>query len=174
MVDITLILKKPCDHCLFLQIQQYNSFKQDFLCFFWISSSYKHYLYKNQFMKARKTIVSTTNRSKNTTISKAFWVCLTFLAFSIYKLSNFITYKPIPLFKEHVLVGNALDWQKFNWHKSHRRNGYPQLTQKDSTQHTLLFSFVSMSTHKLEFPLQFVPLASISINHLLAKRPVLN
>ena len=32
-------------------------------------------------------------------------------------------YKPIPLFKEHVLVGNALDWQKFNWHKSHLQNG---------------------------------------------------
>ena len=90
-----------------------------------------------------------------------------------YKSYKILYNKPIPLFKEHVLVGNALDWQKFNWHKSHRRNGYPQLTQKDSKQHTLLFSFVSMFTPKLWFSLQFVPLASISINHLLAKRPVL-
>ena len=35
------------------------------------------------------------------------------------------SYKPIPLFKEHVLLGNALDWQKFNWHKSHQQNGWP-------------------------------------------------
>ena len=90
-----------------------------------------------------------------------------------WKMSVFIFLQAIPLFKEHVLVGNALDWQKFNWHKSHRRNGDPQLKHNHSKQHTLLFSFVSMFTPKLWFSLWFVPLASISINHLLAKHPVL-
>ena len=100
-----------------------------------------------------------------------------------YSAKQFRNYKPIPLFKEHVLVSYALDWQKFNWHKSHRQNGdrqksnwqngNRQLTHNHPKQHTLLFSFFSMSTHKVEFPLQFVPLASISINHLLAKHPVL-
>ena len=102
-------------------------------------------------------------------------------AFQSFQVLFYIYYKPIPLFKEHVLVGN--DWQKYNWHKSHRRNGDRQksnwqngdlqLTHNHPKQHTLLFIFVSMSIHKLEFPLQFVPLASISINHLLAKHPVL-
>ena len=86
------------------------------------------------------------------------------------KLCKFIySYKPIPLFKEHVLLGNALDWQKFNWHKSHQQNGDRQMTHNHLKTHTLLFSFVSMSTPKL----WLVPLASTLINHLLAKHPVL-
>ena len=30
-----------------------------------------------------------------------------------WKIRFYFSYKPIPLFKEHVLLGNALDWQKF-------------------------------------------------------------
>ena len=40
-----------------------------------------------------------------------------FKSYFIYITSRF------PCCKEHVLLGNALDWQKFNWHKSHQQNG---------------------------------------------------
>ena len=89
--------------------------------------------------------------------------------FKVFKSYFIYIDKPIPLFKEHVLLGNALDWQKFNWHKSHQQNGDRQMTHNHLKTHTLLFSFVSMSTPKL----WLVPLASTLINHLLAKHPVL-
>ena len=85
-------------------------------------------------------------------------------------LSISIIYKPIPLFKEHVLLGNALDWQKFNWHKSHQQNGDRQMTHNHlKNTHSSHLALGSMSTPKL----WLVPLASTLINHLLAKHPVL-
>ena len=59
-----------------------------------------------------------------------------------------------PVGKEHVLVGNALDWQKFNWHKSHRRNGDPQLKHNH-----LLFSLASFqcSPQNSDFPFGLSP-----------------
>ena len=83
-------------------------------------------------------------------------------------------YKPIPCSKNRSPM-QSLCLQKLNWLKSNWLNLPTQRKWHIPTQKHPLFywSFVSMSTHKLEFSLQFVPLASILIISLKAKLPVL-
>ena len=97
--------------------------------------------------------------------------------YSLERLSfgwNYITLQADSLFKEQIPHAESLSAKvelvKVQLAKLPTQRKWHIPTQK----HPLFYwSFVSMSTHKLEFSLQFVPLASILIISLKAKLPVL-